>query len=164
MAFVDTFMRQHWLTHDVTDSKNVWHIGAQLLINVDKATIINFNTRLTRIQQLTVRHAANRNQHRIIALWLCWRFFAFHRDIDTVFFGFYRCHFGFQHQIELLADPLGKDFHHVFICCGDHLIKHFDHVNLRTQCVVNGPHFQTNDTTAHHQQALRNRSQCQCVS
>lgn len=56
--------------------------------------------------------------------------FTFHRHIDAVFFGFYRRHFGFQHQIELLADTFGEDFDDVFVSRRNHLIEHFNNVNL----------------------------------
>lgn len=56
--------------------------------------------------------------------------FAFHRHVDTVFFCFNGSDFGFQHQVEFLADTLGEDFNDVFICCRDNLVEHFNHVNL----------------------------------
>ncbi|MOA44572.1 hypothetical protein D3C78_1668700 [compost metagenome] len=123
-------MRQHRLTDDVTNREDVRHVGTQLFVDVDKATFVNFYTSLASVQQFTVRHTADRYQHRVVALWFCRGFFTFHRDVDAVFFGFYRGHFGFQHQVELLADTLGKDFHHVFICSRDHLVEHFNHVDL----------------------------------
>ncbi|VTP66801.1 Uncharacterised protein [Serratia rubidaea] len=145
VAFMHAFVRQHRLTDDIADGENVRHVGAQLLVNVDKAALINRHARFVSIQQFAVRHTADSHQHRVVTLWFRRRFFAFHRDVDTIFFGFYRGHFGFQHQVELLADTLGEHFHHVFIRRRDHLVEHFHHINLGTQRVVNGAHFQTDD-------------------
>lgn len=75
VAFVHAFVRQHRLTDDVADSEDVRHVGAQLFVDVDEATLVNFNTGFAGIQQFAVRHAADRYQHRVITLWFCRRFY-----------------------------------------------------------------------------------------
>ena len=75
VAFVHAFVRQHRLTDDVADSEDVRHVGAQLFVDVDEATLVNFNTGFAGIQQFAVRHAADRHQHRVITLWFCRRFY-----------------------------------------------------------------------------------------
>ncbi|MNL47210.1 hypothetical protein D3C87_1699830 [compost metagenome] len=130
VAFVNTFVRQHWLTDDVADSKDVRHVGAQLFVHTDKATVVNFYARCARIEVLTVRHTADSNQHRVVTLRFARGFFAFHGNVNTVFFCFNGSHFGFQHQVEFLADTFGEDFNDVFIGSRDNLVEHFNHVNL----------------------------------
>ena len=39
MRFVPRFVRQHRLAHDIADGEDVWHIGAHLNIDVDKAPV-----------------------------------------------------------------------------------------------------------------------------
>ena len=130
VAFVNAFVRQHRLTDDIADSEDVRHVGTQLFINADKATLVNFNACFTGIEVFTVRHAADSHQHGVVALSFSRGFFAFHGNVDTVFFRFNGGHFGFQHQVEFLTDALGEDFHHVFIGSRDNLVEHFNHVNL----------------------------------
>lgn len=56
--------------------------------------------------------------------------FAFHGNVNTVFFRFNGSHFGFQHQVEFLADAFGEDFNDIFVGCRDNLVEHFNHVDL----------------------------------
>ena len=130
MTFVNTFVRQHRLTDDIADSEDVRHVGTQLLVNTDKAAFVNFNARFACVEVFTVRYATDSNQHRVITLCFSRGFFAFHGNIDTVFFCFNGSHFGFQHQVEFLADAFGEDFNHVFVGSRDHLVEHFNHVDL----------------------------------
>ncbi|CET27752.1 Uncharacterised protein [Salmonella enterica subsp. enterica serovar Typhi] len=130
VAFVNAFVRQHRLTDDIADSEDVRHVGAQLFVDADKATVVNFHASFARVEVFTVRHTTNRHQNRIITLRFSRGFFAFHRNVDTVFFRFNGSHFGFQHQVEFLADAFGEDFNDVFISRRDNLVEHFNHVNL----------------------------------
>ncbi len=130
VAFVNTFVCQHWLTDDIADSKDVRHVGAQLLVNADETTVVNFHARCTCIQVFSVRYTTDRYQHRVVTLWFCRGFFAFHGNVNTVFFRFNGSHFGFQHQVEFLADAFGEDFNDVFVSSRDNLVEHFNHVNL----------------------------------
>ena len=130
VTFVDTFVRQHWLTDDIADSKDVRHVSAQLLVNADKATVVHFHASFARVEVFTVRHTTNRYQHGVVTLWFGWGFFAFHGNVNTVFFRFNGSHFGFQHQVEFLADAFGEDFNDVFVGSRDNLVEHFNHVDL----------------------------------
>ena len=130
VTFVNTFVRQHRLTDDIADSKDVRHVGAQLFVNADEATVINFNASFARVEVFTVRYTTDSYQHSIVTLSFGRGFFAFHGNVDTVFFRFNGGHFGFQHQVEFLADALGEDFNHVFVGSWDNLVEHFNHVDL----------------------------------
>ncbi len=130
VAFMHAFVRQHRLTDDIADSEDVRHVGAQLFVDADKATVVHFHARFTGVEVFTVRHTADGDQHGVVTLRFSRRFFAFHRNVDTVFFCFNGGHFGFQHQVELLADAFGEDFNYVFVCSRDHLVEHLNHVNL----------------------------------
>lgn len=68
VAFVNAFMRQHRLTDDIADSEDVRHVGAQLFVDADKATVVNFHACFARVEVFTVRHTTDRHQNRIIAL------------------------------------------------------------------------------------------------
>lgn len=52
VAFMNTFVRQHRLTDDIADSKDVRYVGTQLFVHADKATVINFNARFACIEVL----------------------------------------------------------------------------------------------------------------
>ena len=121
---------QHRLTDDIADSKDVRHVGAHLFVNADEATIVNFHARFACVEVFTVRYAADSHQHGVVTLCFSRRFFAFHGNINTVFFCFNGSHFGFQHQVEFLADAFGEDFHYIFIGSRDDLVEHFNHVDL----------------------------------
>ena len=41
VTFVNRFVRQHWLTNDVTDSIDICYVSFHLLVDVDKATLVN---------------------------------------------------------------------------------------------------------------------------
>ncbi|VFT75360.1 Uncharacterised protein [Klebsiella aerogenes] len=130
VTFVYAFVRQHRLTDDIADSKDVRHVGAHLFVNADKAAIVHFHAGFACIEVFAVRHAADSDQHGVVTLRFSRRFFAFHGNVNTVFFRFNGSHFGFQHQVEFLADAFSEDFHHVFIGSRDNLVEHFNHVNL----------------------------------
>ena len=130
VTFVNTFVCQHWLTDDIADSKDVRYVGTQLFVNADETSVVNFHASFACVEVFTVRHTTNRYQHGVVTLRFSGCFFAFHRHINAVFFRFNGGNFGFQHQVEFLADTLGKDFNDVFISCRDDLVEHFNHVNL----------------------------------
>ena len=130
VTFVNTLVRQHRLTDDIADSKDVRYVSAQLFVYADEATVVNFYASLASIEVFTVRHTADSHQHRIVTLCFCWCFFAFHGNVDTVFFRFNGSHFGFQHQVEFLADAFGEDFNDVFVSRRDNLVEHFNHIDL----------------------------------
>ena len=123
-------MCQHWLTDDIADSKDVRHVSAQLFVNADKATVVHFHASFACVEVFTVRHTADSHQHGVVTLWFGWGFFAFHGNVNTVFFSFNGSYFGFQHQVEFLADTFGEDFNDVFVCSRDNLVEHFNHVNV----------------------------------
>ena len=106
------------------------YVGTQLFVDVDEATVVNFYASFARVEVFTVRYTTDCYQNRIITLCFGRRFFAFHGNVDTVFFRFNGGHFGFQHQVELLADTLGEDLNDVFVSSRDNLVEHFNHVNL----------------------------------
>lgn len=130
MTFVNTFVCQHRLTDDIADSKDVRYVGTQLFINADETTVVHFHARFACVEVFTVRHTTNRYQYGVVTLRFSLCFFTFHRHIDTVFFRFNGGNFGFQHQVEFLADTLGEDFNDVFVSCRDNLVEHFNHINL----------------------------------
>ncbi len=130
VTFVNAFVRQHRLTDDIADREDVRHVGAQLFVNADEATVVHFHASFARVEVFTVRHTADSHQHGIITLRFGRRFFAFHGNVNTVFFRFNGSHFGFQHQVEFLADALGEDFNDVFISSRDNLVEHFNHVDF----------------------------------
>ena len=146
MAFVHTFVCQHWLTHDVADSEDVRHVGAQLFIHFDETTFSHGNTGFFSIQVFTVWYTAYRNQYVVIANRFNRCLFAFKRDIQTIFFRFNRGHFGFQHQVEFFLNAFGVNLHHVFVSGRNQLISKFNHVDFRAQSRVHSTHFQTDNT------------------
>ena len=106
------------------------YVGTQLFVNADETTVVNFHACFACVEVFTVRHTTNRYQHGVVTLWFGWGFFAFHGNVNTVFFRFNGGNFGFQHQVEFLADTLGEDFNDVFVSCRDNLVEHFNHVDL----------------------------------
>ena len=94
VAFMHGFVRQHRLPNDVTNSKNVLHVGTQLLVHFNKAAVSDFHTSFFSSKLFTVWRTTYGNQHSIIFDWCCRRFIAFKSDINTVFLGFNLSRFG----------------------------------------------------------------------
>eukprot|EP00906_Rhabdomonas_costata_P018974 RCo027631 len=163
VTFVHTFVRQHWLTHDVTDRENVRYVSTKLFIHFDETTFGHSDTSFLGIQRFTVWYSAYRYQHTVITNRFCRCLFAFERDIQTVFFRFNGSYFGFQHHVEFLLNTFCVNLHHVFIGNRNQLIREFNHVDFGTQCRVHSTHFQTDDTTAQNQQFARNFFQFQRI-
>ncbi len=132
VTFMHTFVSKHRLTYDITDSVNVRNIGTHLLINIDEATLVNIDARFLSVDQLTVWYTTDSNKNCIVTYRLSRCFLAFHCYVDTVFFCFNCCYFSFKHQVEFLLDTLSKYFNDIFIGSWDHLIEHFNNVDLRT--------------------------------
>ncbi len=52
VTFVNTFVCQHWLTDDITDSKDVRYVGTQLFVNADETTVVNFHASFACVEVL----------------------------------------------------------------------------------------------------------------
>ena len=157
MPFVNSFMRQHRLTHNIADRKNVWNISAHLAIDFNEATISNDHTSLIRCNFLAIRCATNRLQYEIVTLGFLRRALTFEGDVDTVFLGNCCNGFGFQHQIvKSWGIHLLPDFDQITVSALHQTILHFNDVKTCTECRVHSPHFQTNNATTHDQHFLWN--------
>src|SRR5690554_5329788 len=155
MAFVNGFVRQHWLTNDVTNGEDVVGAGAQLVVSFDKAFVVNFNAGFVGTDFLAVWSTPNSYQNRVVFNWLVWCVFAFKSDVNAVFLGFHFSHFGFKHDVLILVFHFfGENFDQVFVSRRDQLIHKLNHVQLRAERAVDTAHFQTNNTAAKNQHFL----------
>ena len=157
------FVRQHRLTDDITHSKDMWHIGTHLLIDVNKAAFIHIHSRLFSLDQAAIGCAPYGHQHGIITDGGVGGFLAFKAHPDAILFGLNRGHFGFQHQVELIFHLAGIQLHHIFICRWDQLIHKLHHFDIGAEGVIHSTHLQTYDAAAQNQQLLRHQLQFQRV-
>lgn len=58
-------MGEHGLSHDIADRKDIRHVGAHLLVDRDKATLIDRNPCPIRRNQLAIGFAADGAQYLV---------------------------------------------------------------------------------------------------
>ena len=81
---MSSFVRQHGLADDITDSINVGCVGFLLLVDSNKATFINSNASFFGINKFTVRATTYSEQYAIKGVTLGY-LVAFERNFETAF-------------------------------------------------------------------------------
>ena len=68
MAFMHRFVRQHGLTHHIANGEDVRHIGAHLLVHVDKAALGHVHTGFVCSNFFAIRGTTYGLQHQVVQL------------------------------------------------------------------------------------------------
>ena len=129
MRFVHGFVRQHGLTHDIADRKNMRHVGAHLDIYVDKATVRHRNARFFSGDLFAIRRASYRLQNQVVHL-RCWSGAALLGCRECHFNAFgssFRTHsFGVEHDVvKAVCIHFLPDFDQVTVCALHQTVHHF---------------------------------------
>ena len=145
MRLMHGLVRQHGLTHDVTNGKNMGHVGAHLNVDIDKATVSHRHTCFFSANFFAVGCAAHRLQYQVVGLWRrgCSTLFCGRkRHLNAFGSGFGANGFGFQHDV---VKAVGIHFlphlDQVAICALHQAVHHFHYIEACAQGAVNGPHF-----------------------
>ena len=162
VRLVHGLVGQHGLPHDVANGEDVRHVGAQLRVDLDEATLADGHTGLLGIQLLAVGCAAHGRQHQVIDLRTLGGVLALETDLDAFGCGLGGGGTGLDHQAaQTLLVVLLPDLDHVAVGTGHHAVEHLDHVHLGAQRGIDGGHFQADDAAADDQHALGHEAQCQ---
>ena len=162
MAFVHGFMGEHRLADNIADGINMRHIGAHLLVHLDKAALGHGHAGFFGTNQFAVGRAAGGHQHRIVAQRLFGRVFTLEGDINTVFFRLHGHGFGVDHNVvEAVFIELLPHFHQIAVGALHQAVHHFHHIQACAQSAVNRAHFQADDAAADDQHFLRHFFQFQ---
>ena len=135
VRFVHRFVRQHGLTHDIANRKNMRHVGAHLDIYVDKATVRHRHAGFFCGNFFTVGCATYGLQDQVVDLW-CWSGAALFSGRERHFNAFgrsFRTHgFGFQHDIvKAVGIHFLPDFDQIAVSALHQTVHHFYDIQSR---------------------------------
>ncbi len=145
MRFMNRFVRQHGLTHNVANGKDVWHVGAHLNVNRNETTVCHVHTRFFCSNLLAVGCATHSLQDHVVDLrrWGCNALLCrFKCHLNTGLGGFGPHGFGFEHDVvKTRGVHFLPDLDQIAVGSLHQPVHHFNHIKARAQRAVNGAHF-----------------------
>ncbi len=149
-------MRQHWLSHDVADGKDMLLVGSLLFIDRDIAFVIYRHTRRLGSNVMTIGRATDRDQYRIVCRAVrCLVTLKFDREFARICL--HSADPGIQVDARaLLFKTLRKRLHQIRVCTGHELSRHLYDTDLAPQSHIDGRHLKPDDAAADHQHPGRN--------
>ena len=145
MSFMNRFVRQHGLSHDVANGKDVWHVGAHLDVDRNETTICHVHTCFFCSNFLAVGCSTYSLQYHVVDLrrrgrnaLLC----RFKCHLNTRLGCFGPHSFGFQHDVvKTRGVHFLPDLDQIAIGTLHQTVHHFNHIKASAQRAVNGAHF-----------------------
>ena len=154
-------MRQHRVADDIADGVNALGRCAKPGIDLDKPTVVHFDSSLFEIQVGGVRPAPDRHEHLLESLGLG-RVLPIKDQLRRAFHLFQADDSGFQADLlEIVFQSLEQRANQIPIHAGHQLRQHFDDRHLGTEGGIDLTQLQPDVSAADHQQRLGNLFQLQ---